>query len=101
MSIYPAAEGPLPTQQWEAIRWGIYDYRYLYTLNKMILAAGDSPAGKEARAQLEVVMSSFPYDYATPKRIEYMDMFPPESLDAWRWRISQAIIKLQKAQAQK
>ncbi len=98
---YPAADGPLPTQQWEALRWGIYDYRYLYTLNKMILAAGDSPAAKEARSQLEAIMSSFPCDYATPKRAEYLDLFPPEALDAWRWRVAQAIMKLQNTQSSK
>ena len=31
---YPSAEGPLPTQKWESVRQGIYDYRYLLTLKK-------------------------------------------------------------------
>ena len=94
---YPAADGPLPTPHWESVRQGVYDYYYLYTLRKLIRQAGDIPEAKAAQAELDAIENAFPSDYATPKRAVYLDRFSPETLDAWRWRIAQQIMKLQKA----
>ena len=75
----------------------MYDYYYLYTLRKLIQQAGDIPEAKAAQAELDAIENAFPSDYATPKRAVYLDRFSPETLDAWRWRIAQQIMKLQKA----
>lgn len=94
---YPAADGPLPTRDWESVRQGVYDYYYFYTLRKLIRQAGNIPEAKAAQAELDSIEKAFPSDYATPKRALYLDSFSPETLDAWRWRVSQQIMKLQKA----
>lgn len=94
---YPAADGPLPTRDWESVRQGVYDYYYFYTLRKLIKEAGDIPEAKAAQAELDSIEKAFPGDYATPKRPLYLDNFSPETLDAYRWRVSQQIMKLQKA----
>lgn len=93
---YPAADGPLPTRDWEAVRQGVYDYYYLYTLKKLIQKAGNIPEAKAAQAEIDAIEKAFPHDYQTPKRPMYLDNFSPETLDAYRWRISQQIMKLQK-----
>lgn len=94
---YPAADGPLPTPHWEAIRQGVYDYYYLHTLRNLIRKAGDTPEAKAAQTEMEAILKAFPDDYATQKRAVYIDAISPDTLDAWRWRIAQQIMKLQKA----
>jgi hypothetical protein len=39
---YPRQSGPISTQRWEAVREGIDDYRYLYTLERLV-AEGRGP----------------------------------------------------------
>jgi hypothetical protein len=34
---YPSSDGPVPTLQWEGIREGINDYRYMYTLEQLLM----------------------------------------------------------------
>ena len=52
MIVYPSPKGPVPTLQWEGIREGSDDYRYLYTLGELIEKAKDSPdSEKKSRAQ--------------------------------------------------
>ena len=94
---YPAADGPLPTPDWESVRQGVYDYYYFYTLRKLIKAAGNIPEAEAAQAELDSIEKAFPKDYATPKRPMYLDNFSPETLDAYRWRVTQQIMKLRKA----
>lgn len=95
---YPAADGPLPTQKWEAVRMGVNDYCYLYTLKKMIAETKDSNAAKKAQAELDAICSLFPWNYLTPDiHNRSMKDFSPEMLDTLRWRISQAIMNIQKA----
>lgn len=94
--VYPAANGPLPTQKWEAIRQGIYDYRYLLTLKKYIdRSSGDEKA--EAQKVLDAIMGNFTCDYMTPNHKDVLNNYSPENLDSYRWRLAQAIMKLQKA----
>ena len=94
---YPAADGPLPTRDWESVRQGVYDYYYLYTLRKLIKEAGNIPEAQAAQAVIDSIEKDFPSDYATPKRPLYLDNFSPETLDAYRWRVSQQIMKLKEA----
>ena len=37
--VYPSANGPIPTVQWEALREGLNDYRYLLTWKRLLLTA--------------------------------------------------------------
>lgn len=93
---YPAADGPIPTPRWESVRQGVYDYYYLYTLNKLIKKNPNSNASKAAQAEIDEIMKLIPHDYATKNREVYMENISPETLDAWRWRIAQQIMKLKK-----
>ena len=45
---YPDVDGPIPTIQWECIRMGIDDARYLYTLEAAIAARRGSPQAAAA-----------------------------------------------------
>ncbi|MDY0176221.1 MAG: hypothetical protein RBT25_04895 [Lentisphaeria bacterium] len=90
---YPSAEGPLPTQKWESLRQGIYDYRYLLTLKKL-MAKADAAKRAKAQAIIDEVMSHFHLDFQGPKAAGYLEHYSPESLDVYRWKITQAILEL-------
>ena len=93
---YPAPDGPLPTQQWEGVRQGIYDYRYVYTLKNRIKACKDAQAQAAAEKVLNSVVNTIPGDFMTEKRSHHLQKLSPETLDTMRWKISQAIMKLDK-----
>ena len=46
MYTYPAANGIIPTMQWEGMREGMDDLRYLATLREFMEAAGKAPQGR-------------------------------------------------------
>lgn len=48
-AAYPGPDGPIPTMDWEAIREGIDDLRYIATLNRL---ATDLEAGSNAQKQV-------------------------------------------------
>ena len=93
--VYPTSSGPLPTPKWEAVRQGTYDYRYLLTLKKMMDKA---PAEARARAQavLDEINSKFFTDYMSQAGVKQIENYAPETLDAYRWKVSRAIMNLQK-----
>lgn len=57
---YPDVDGPIPTVQWECIRMGIDDARYLYTLESAIAAHRGSPAASAAQGFLDGLRRSMP-----------------------------------------
>ena len=91
---YPAPGGPLPTQQWEAVRQGIYDYRYVYTLKNRIKACKNAALKAEAEKVLTNVINTIPGDFMTEKRSHYLQKLSPETQDTMRWKIAQTIMKL-------
>lgn len=93
--VYPAADGPIPTQKWEAIRQGTYDYRYLLTLKKLIDKASGAPKA-EAQKVIDSIMENFSFYYMTTQHKDIVNNYSPENLDSYRWRLAQAIMKLQK-----
>lgn len=73
MIVYPAIApdvGFTPTLQWEGIRKGIDDYRYLYTLSEYIQKAKDSGQSKlveqagQIEKQLNQMIDSLPWQHA-------------------------------------
>jgi len=46
--VYPSLRGPIGTLQWEAVREGIYDLRYLLTLQSLIQETRHRPTGDGA-----------------------------------------------------
>ncbi len=93
---YPSAEGPIPTQKWESVRQGIYDYRYLLTLQQLLVAKPEHQAVQAAKDAMTEVMANFHLDYQSPNRDKYFEQYSPETLDVYRWKIAQAILALQK-----
>ena len=94
---YPSPSGPLPTQKWESIRQGIYDYRYAFTLFQYIKKAKQKGMQKEvaeAKAILENIMKDFSYDFQSHKREEIIKNFSPLTMDIYRWKIAKAINRL-------
>ncbi len=99
LSDDPVAKPLLPTLQWEGIREGIDDYRYLYTLEtriRDILAEHDHPLRAKAvaiRAKLKKTLSSMPWRHARGEE------YPPHTitngnLDALRKQVIEWIIQL-------
>jgi hypothetical protein len=93
---YPSAEGPIPTQKWESIRQGIYDYRYLLTLKKLLEDKPAHPAANEAKEAMAEVMANFHLDYQSPNHGKYIEQYSPETLDVYRWKIARAIMAMLK-----
>lgn len=64
---YSTYQGAIPTIAWESLREGVDDYRYLYTLTRLIEQAAASPnaavvkAGKDAQAELDALVASVPW----------------------------------------
>ena len=91
---YPGPDGPLPTQRWEAVREGIDDGRYLYTLEARIAEAKKTGAAKEAVAAGEALLKEI--WAAVPVRSEYNQNGPwtgPEYV-SYRRRLAEAIVAI-------
>jgi hypothetical protein len=71
MTTYPARDGVIPTLQWEGLREGIIDLRYLTTLEHLLSLAEslDSPEAKdfakEARNRRDIFLNRIDVLYVT------------------------------------
>jgi hypothetical protein len=98
---YPAADGPLPSIQWEGVREGITDYRYTDLLWRLITAAkksGDAKAVSAAKAGEAValeIMSSVDFNYQ-PREGDGAPPPPAATLEKWRWKTASACLELLK-----
>jgi len=74
-TVYPGADGPIPTQRWEAMREGIDDYKYIYTLESYIQRAKKDGKAKEEADQAGKYLS------------QIWNSFKPQSTYAqgWEW----------------
>ena len=98
---YPAPDGPLPSQHWEAIRQGVYDYRYLYTLKKRIAKCKDAAVKAQAQKVLDDINAIVPIDFMSEKRQHYLLKLSPETQDTARWKAAQAIMMIDKKEQNK
>jgi len=111
----PSPEGPVPTIDWEWMREGVDDYRYIYTLTTLIeraKTAGRKEAVTQAAAaekMLEQLKDAIPL-LKTPLwkgKVRMVDESweewrgrqkgkepPNQNFDKERWKIAQQIIKL-------
>ena len=92
-AVYHTRAGALPTIQWEAVREGVDDARYVSTLESLIREARQEPklaaAANEATQMLESVYAQLPqYLY------EMIDNISPYDLDSMRSQVITAILKL-------
>ena len=88
---YPGPDGPIPTQRWEAIREGIDDYRYVYTLETLIAAAVEEGRDcRDAQELLERLRTS------VEPQSRYTQDWPWQHSEyqAWRRRLADEIVKL-------
>jgi len=93
---YPHPGGPLPTPNWEALREGIDDVRYVYRLEKLILEKTADHPEEAAQAEkfLDKIRSGCDIDER--KMINDFGEWTPEAFDNTRDRVIEWILKLVK-----
>lgn len=95
ISSYPSPEGPINSIDFEAIREGIDDLNYIYTLQQLMEKARNSGKGdlaKTGESILDEIISCDPsYSQSDLAGV------PNDKYHEWRLRMAQEIIKLQTA----
>ncbi len=90
-AAYPDVDGPIPTIQWECIRMGIDDARYLYTLEAAIAAHPKTPQAAAAERFLADLRRGLPKSARLPDDtwILYDSPWEPEEFSRLRREIVQ------------
>ena len=93
---YPHAGGPLATPNWEALREGIDDIRYVYQLEKICQdkAGKDPEEVSKAVKFLDDIRSKCDFDDRSI--IDEYGYWTPEQFDSIRGQVIDWILKLQK-----
>jgi hypothetical protein len=105
---YPSSDGPIPTQRWKALREGIDDARYIFTLKQFISRAkssGDKNIIKEALAseeKLNNIMDQIDVYHHIPDQFEsarrifgyYLPEENSKMMEEWREEIKEEMIKI-------
>ena len=93
---YPDVDGPIPTIQWECIRMGIDDARYLYTLEAAIAARRGSPQAAAAEKFLAELRKTMPDSTTLPDQssILYQCPWQPRQFSELRHNVIQHILAL-------
>lgn len=104
-AAYPGDDGPISTIEWEALREGIDDFRYVYTLERAIARAregGSTDAvrlAKDAERLLDELREDIVADLHEYERrgvnFHTDSIWPAATYDDWRRRISQMIVRIQ------
>jgi len=106
--MLPSADGWVPTINWEWMREGVDDYRYLYTLS-MLIAEGRRASGRAAalaqRAQtaIDAQMSHVPVDFGDAIKTysdgwsENTGPLTPDNYDRFRRQVAGLIGDLRRA----
>ncbi|MBD3292276.1 MAG: DUF4091 domain-containing protein, partial [Armatimonadia bacterium] len=97
-AAYPGPDAPIPTLDWESIREGIDDMRYIATLKALAERAQDGTAPQQAAAdaalaELEAVLTLD--DTVAPTR--YAEDLSHEEYAALRTRLIEQILALREA----
>jgi hypothetical protein len=92
---------PIPVAQWEAYREGYDDYRYIYTLEQLIVEAKNSPnaAAKQAAAAAEQELQAVWQSIRVQEKYKYDGLWAPEEFDVRRWLVARQILAVQEALA--
>ena len=93
----------LSTLQWEGIREGLDDYRYIIKLEQCIAAAPGTQAAKNGKALLKelhkatiVDLNEYKRRFKLPIDIHQYCIWAPGKMDEYRNRIIAAILQFQK-----
>lgn len=90
ITAYPSPGGPLDSLDFEAIREGIDDLNYLYTMQTLMQKAKGNPAVKEGQAILDEIMNCVP----SYSQYDLMGV-PNDKYHEWRMRMARVIEELQ------
>ena len=94
MTVYPSAEGPIPTTQWEAMREGIDDSRYLATLEHELQGRA---ADDDVRVRISAGLAALLEEYLEPARWldpAYAETYTPAKCNHDRERVARWIQEL-------
>ncbi|HOD79810.1 MAG: hypothetical protein BWX88_02217 [Planctomycetes bacterium ADurb.Bin126] len=97
--VYRAADGPVPTLMWEAVREGVDDFRYMQLLAQFVVAAtlhgGAAPqAVHDAQAWLRATLATIDWN-VQPLRSEDRSAPPTMArMNQWRREAVDHILKL-------
>jgi len=104
-AAYPGDDGPIPTIEWEALREGIDDFRYVYTLEHAIARAREGESAeavrmaKDAERLLDELRGDIVADLHEYEQrgvnFHTDSIWPPPTYDDWRRRIAQMIVRVQ------
>ncbi len=101
-AVYIKGGKIVSTLQWEAIREGIDDFRYIRTLEKAIAAQPTHPACVEAKKLLQDIWQETIVDLAVYAErfgrdieVHHKCLWEPELFDYYRQKISNAILAFQ------
>ncbi|HUU28902.1 MAG TPA: glycoside hydrolase domain-containing protein [archaeon] len=96
MLFYPAPGGPLPSVNWEAVREGIDDVRYVYQLEKLISARKKAYPEQAADAERFLDDLRKMCDLDQDEMISEFGKWPPETFESARNGVIDWILKLEK-----
>jgi hypothetical protein len=86
---------PIPVAMWEAYREGYDDYRYIYTLKKLIAKASSGSAKAQAAAKAAQADMDYVWNQIRVQaKYKYDDLWAPREADAYRWLIARHILSL-------
>ena len=90
---------PIPVAMWEAYREGYDDYRYIYTLQQMIVEAKKSPKAEAQRAAATAQRELLSVWNSIRVQEKYKDsgLWSPAEFDVYRWMIARQIIVLRES----
>ncbi len=100
--VYHAADGPLPSPMWEAVREGVDDYRYVHLLWRMIEAAkssekpGARSVASEAEQLLRRILDQIGWGFQAVQSGDRTPPPHPSTLRKWRWQVAQRILALRR-----
>jgi hypothetical protein len=104
-AVYFKGQEIIPTIQWECLREGINDFKYIYTLEQAVKAASKTKPAECAKARqlLAKIKKDTIIDLNEYKKLFGSDLalhirsaWPPEKYDHYRKEIAEQIIRLTK-----
>lgn len=92
--FFPHPDGPLPTPNWEAVREGIDDIRYVYQLEKICSQQSAEHPDEVAGAEQFLDEIRGMCDFDEREIIEYLGDWTPERFDSLRQEVVSWIVRL-------
>lgn len=90
---------PIPVAMWEAYREGYDDYRYIYTLEQLIVDAKKSPRAnaRQAAAVAERELQSAWDGIRVQAKYKDAGLWAASEFDVYRWLVTQQILAVKEA----